>query len=117
MNKLIRQQMCLRVFHIVFYGLVCGLISACQNAWYPEVDFGSSVNQAISDQVANKNAPSMASKEFQGMDGPVAKSSIDSYQKSFEAYTLPSMYGGTSGSFVNSMGSSGSSSMPSITGR
>lgn len=117
MNKLTHQQKHLRVFHIVFFGLVCVLTSACQNNWYPEADFGSSVNQAISNQVANKDAPGAVNQEFQGMDGPVAKSSIDSYQKSFEPSTLPSMYGSTSSGFINPIGSSGSSSMPSITGK
>ena len=89
-------------------------LTACQSSWYPEVDFGSSVNQSIADQTANKNAPEPVARNTMGMEGPAAKSSIDNYQKSFEASSSGVVYGsGSTGSFVGS----GGSSLPSILGK
>ena len=95
----------------------CGAIgiTACQSNWYPESEFGSSVNNAITDQVANKNAPEPVPRASMGMEGPVAKSSIDNYQKSFEASSSGVVFGsGSTGSFV---GAGGGSSLPSISGK
>lgn len=89
-------------------------LTACQSNWYPEVDFGSSVNQSIADQTANKNAPEPVARNTMGMEGPAAKSSIDNYQKSFEASSSGVVYGsGSTGSFIGS----GGSSLPSILGK
>lgn len=90
-------------------------LTACQSTWYPETDFGSSVNDAIIDQVANIKAPEPVARNSMGMEGPAAKSSIDNYQKSFEASSTGVVYGsGGTGSFV---GSGGGSSLPSISGK
>ena len=71
-------------------------------------------SQAIADQVANKNAPDPVDRNTMGMEGPAAKSSIDNYQKSFEASSSGSVYGSSNtGSFVGS----GGSSLPSILGK
>ncbi|SMC30883.1 hypothetical protein [Polynucleobacter kasalickyi] len=96
--------------------LVLIILQGCQAGWYPESNFGSTVNKAIYDQTANKNSPESVDRDSMGMDGPTAKSSIDNYQRSFEQVGGSSVYGGNSGAFVNPMGSS-NSSLPSITGR
>lgn len=59
-------------------------LTACQATWYPEDQFGSSVNGAIQAQAKNPNAPVGNPKKTPGLDGPAAKNAIDSYQKSFE---------------------------------
>ena len=91
-------------------------LTACQSTWFPDSEFGSSVNQVIADQVANKNAPDQVPRNTMGMEGVAAKSSIDSYQKSFESSNTGVVYGSSgSGSFVSSSG--GGSTMPSISGK
>ncbi len=98
-----------------FMALGIVTLTACQSTWYPEVDFGSSVNDAITNQVANKKAPEPVARNTMGMEGPAAKSSIDNYQKSFEASSSGMVYGsGGTGSFVSS---GGGSSLPSISGK
>jgi hypothetical protein len=64
-------------------GLVVAL-TGCQAYWNAEPDFGSSVNGAIQAQVQNPNAPKGYPKALVGMDGPAAKTSVETYQKSFE---------------------------------
>lgn len=64
-------------------GCLLGL-AGCQAYWSPEPDFGNSVNGAIQAQVQNANAPKGYPKALVGMDGPAAKTSIETYQKSFE---------------------------------
>lgn len=59
-------------------------LTACQAYWNPEPDFGSSVNGAIQAQVQNTNAPKGYPKAVVGLDGPAAKTSVETYQKSFE---------------------------------
>ncbi len=93
------------------------ILLGCQSGWYPDDKFGSSVNQAISDQIANKNAPEVVNRSTMGMDGPTAKSTIDNYQKSFEQPSGSTVSGNNSSGIFNPMGSSNSSSLPSITGR
>jgi len=93
------------------------LITACQSSWYPQVGFGSSVNDAVAAQTVNKDGPKEVKRETQGMDGPAAKASIDSYQRSFEQTGAPSMYGSSSNTIISPAGSAASSNMPSITGR
>ena len=90
-------------------------LTACQSTWYSEVDFGSSVNNAITEQSANKNAPEPVARNSMGMEGIAAKSSIDNYHKSFEASSTGMTFGssGTS-SFV---GSGSGSILPSISGK
>jgi hypothetical protein len=93
------------------------ILLGCQSGgWYPDDKFGSSVNQAISDQIANKNAPDVVNRSSMGMDGPTAKSTIDNYQKSFEQPSGSTVSGNNSSGIFNPMGSS-NSSLPSITGR
>lgn len=90
-------------------------LTACQSTWNPEAEFGSSVNNAITDQIANKNAPEPVARNSMGMEGPAAKSSIDNYQKSFEASSSGAVYGSSgSGSFV---GAGGGAALPSISGK
>lgn len=93
------------------------LITACQADWYPQPSFGSSINNAITAQTVNKNIPAMVDRENQGMDGPAAKATIDSYQRSFEQTGSPSVYGTGSSSIISPTGSSSSSNLPSIIGR
>ena len=93
------------------------LITACQSSWYPEVGFGSSVNEAIAAQTVNKENPKEIKRETQGMDGPAAKASIDNYQRSFEQTGSSSMYGSSSSAIISPSGSASSSNLPSITGR
>ena len=64
-------------------GLVIGL-TGCQAYWNPEPEFASSVNGAINAQVQNASAPKGYPKAVVVMDGPAAKTSIETYQKSFE---------------------------------
>ena len=98
-----------------FVALSILILTACQSTWYSETDFGSSVNNAITDQAVNKNAPERVSRNSMGMDGPAAKSSIDNYHKSFEASSTGVIFGsGSDGSFV---GSGGGRSLPSISGK
>ncbi len=93
------------------------LITACQSSWYPQVGFGSSVNDAVAAQTVNKDGPKEVKRETQGMDGPAAKASIDNYQRSFEQTGTSSMYGSSSNTIISPAGSAASSNMPSITGR
>lgn len=92
-------------------------LTACQADWYPQAGFGSSVNDAIAAQTANKDAPSKLNRETQGMDGPSAKASIDNYQRSFEQLGSNQMTGSGSSQIINPAGSSSSSNLPSIIGR
>ena len=102
-------------FRLVLIAFVTIGITACQSTWYPESEFGSSVNNAVTNQVANKNAPEPVLRASMGMEGSVAKSSIDNYQKSFEASSSGVVFGsGGTGSFV---GAGGGSSLPSISGK
>lgn len=105
-------------FNRIFLSLiVLGAIplSGCQSTWNPEATFGSSVKNAISNQVANKNAPEPVDRNSMGMEGAAAKSSIDNYQKSFETTNSGAIYGSSgTGSFVSS---SGGSALPTISGK
>jgi hypothetical protein len=99
-------------------GMLCVFsLGACQSQWYPEVGFGSSVNNAITEQIANKNAPEVTQRESQGMDGPAAKASIDNYQRSFEQTGALGISGGGSNPIISPTGSATTSNLPSITGR
>ena len=93
------------------------LNTACQSSWYPQVGFGSSVNDAVAAQTVNKDGPKEVKRDTQGMDGPAAKASIDNYQRSFEQTGTSSMYGSSSNTIISPAGSAASSNMPSITGR
>ena len=73
----------------------------CQSNWDAEPEFGSSVNGAIQAQAKNPDAPKGNTKVLTGLDGPAAKSAVDSYQKTFERkapvqqYSTGSMISGT----------------------
>ncbi|MFZ9611539.1 MAG: hypothetical protein ACO294_12645 [Methylococcales bacterium] len=116
MNNHIRAR---KIKYLAKLGMLIVLVpslTACQSTWFPESDFGSSVNQAIANQVANKNAPDPVARNTMGMEGVAAKSSIDSYQKSFESSATGVVYGSSgSGAFVGSSG--GGASLPSISGK
>lgn len=83
--------------------LVCLGLVGCQPYWYPEPEFGTTVNQAVSAQLQNPNAPKGTPKSVVGIDGEAAKLSVDSYYKTFERKQAPissgsgSMTGGSSG--------------------
>jgi hypothetical protein len=79
-------------------------LSACQSYWDAHPDLGSSVNSAIQAQKVNPVAPEGNQKPTKGLDGPAAKSSVDSYQRSFETKAGGSTYPG-GGSLSPSSGS------------
>lgn len=72
--------------------LVALPLSACQTNWTVEPDFGSTVNDAILSQQLNPNAPIGNKKVTKGLDGVVAKESVDAYQKSFQTKPSTSNY-------------------------
>jgi type IV pilus biogenesis protein CpaD/CtpE len=84
-------------------------LGACQNYWTASPDFGSSVNGAIAAQTVNPNAASQAPSDVKGMDGPSAKSSIDSYQNTFIRRS-PAMGGNPSSTGYFTGGQSGAGS-------
>jgi hypothetical protein len=63
------------------------------------------VNSAIQAQKVNPVAPEGNQKPTKGLDGPAAKASVDSYQRSFETKAGGSTYPG-GGSLSPSSGSS-----------
>lgn len=77
-------------------------LTACQAMWDTSPDFGSSVNDAIKSQLVNPKAPLGNQQVTSGLDGSVAKSAVDNYQKSFEVRSPTSSgtypTGATSGS-------------------
>ena len=79
-------------------------LSACQSYWDAHPDLGSSVNSAIQAQKVNPAAPEGNPKPTKGLDGPAAKASVDSYQRSFETKSSGSTYPG-GGSLSPSSGS------------
>lgn len=85
--------------HLRVMSLMAGcllFLAGCQAYWNAEPDFGSSVNGAIQAQVQNVNAPKGYPKAIVGMDGPAAKTSIETYQKSFDRkQTTPQATTGT----------------------
>jgi hypothetical protein len=80
-------------------------LSACQSYWEAHPDLGSSVNSAIQAQKVNPVAPEGNPKPTKGLDGPAAKASVDSYQRSFETKGSGSTYPG-GGALSPSSGSS-----------
>ena len=80
-------------------------LSACQSYWDAHPDLGNSVNSAIQAQKVNPVAPEGNPKPTKGLDGPAAKASVDSYQRSFETKSSGSTYPG-GGSLSPSSGSS-----------
>ena len=60
------------------------MLGACQSIWDPSTEFGSTVNDAVKDQLVNPNAPVGNTKVTTGFDGGAAKGAVDNYQKSFE---------------------------------
>jgi hypothetical protein len=85
--------------------LLCLSASACQSYWDAHPDLGSSVNSAIQAQKVNPAAPEGNPKPTKGLDGPAAKASVDSYQRSFDTKASGSTYPG-GGSLSPSSGSS-----------
>jgi hypothetical protein len=69
---------------IPFVMVLFMMLSACQSIWDASPDFGSTVNDAVKDQLVNPNAPAGNKKVTTGLDGGAAKSAVDNYQKSFE---------------------------------
>ena len=88
--------------------LIC--LTGCQAYWYPSADFGSSVNGAIALQTVDPDAAKKAPTVVRGMDGPSAKASVESYQKTFTRITPSGSAAGASGSSQGSSASSPSSS-------
>jgi hypothetical protein len=60
------------------------MLSACQSIWDTPPEFGSTINDAVKDQLVNPNAPVGNKKVTTGLDGGSAKGAVDNYQKSFE---------------------------------
>ena len=90
-------------------------LSACQSYWNARPDFGSSVNAAIQAQKVNPVAPEGNPKSTQGLDGPAAKASVDSYQRSFEVKGSDSTYPSGSSLSPGSGSSSGTNTMNTTT--
>ena len=78
----------MRSLSMVSILLVTAGCAPMNQQWYPSEDEGASVRAAIRSQsVYPDGRPPSSFKP--GMDGVAAKSSIDSYQKSFITPTLP----------------------------
>ena len=90
-------------------------LSACQSYWDAHPDLGSSVNSAIQAQKVNPAAPEGNPKPTKGLDGPAAKASVDSYQRSFETKGSSSTYPGGGILSPSSGSGSGSNSMNTTT--
>ena len=58
-------------------------LTACSPYWNAVPSYGEAVNGAIMAQAKNPDAPKGNPKPVDGLDGPAAKNSVDSYQKSF----------------------------------
>lgn len=58
-------------------------LTACSPYWNAMPGYGEAVNGAIMAQAKNPDAPKGNPKSVAGLDGPAAKNSVDSYQKSF----------------------------------
>lgn len=87
--------------------LAMGLISACQSNWYESPEFGSSVNEAVTSQLASPSAPMGNKKPTKGLDGPAAKAGVDSYQRSFDNKGTSGNYAGGGVLTPTSSGGSG----------
>ena len=59
--------------------LLLSLLAGCQSQWAPSAGFGDSVNQAVSAQFANPDAPMNNPAPKSGMDGAAAKAGMDNY--------------------------------------
>lgn len=104
----------MKIIKLAVLFLSVGLTSACQSTWYEGADFGSSVNEAVSSQIANPSAPTSNKKPTKGLDGPAAKAGVESYQRSFENKGTSGNYAGggvltpasSGGSGMNTTGAS-----------
>jgi hypothetical protein len=90
-------------------------LAACQSYWDAHPDLGSSVNSAIQAQKVNPVAPEGNQKPTKGLDGPAAKASVDSYQRSFESKGSSSTYPGGGALSPSSGSSSGINTMNTTT--
>lgn len=90
-------------------------LSACQTYWEAHPDLGASVNSAIQAQKLNPVAPDGNPKPTKGLDGPAAKASVDSYQRSFETKGSGSTYPGGGALSPSSGSSSGINTMNTTT--
>jgi starvation-inducible outer membrane lipoprotein len=75
----------------IYFPMTCAvmLLNACSN--YPSAiddNFGASVRHLVNTQTAKPEAPARPTTQAQ-TDGQSVKSSIDSYQKSFEVLPPP----------------------------
>ena len=102
----------LRVFLLLLAAL--GL-TACQSYWYPEADFGATVNGAVRAQAVNPYAPVGNPNAKAHMDGVSAKATVDNYQKSFTAPARTGQAGGGSLISINSGMGTGSTGGIGIT--
>ena len=104
----------MKIIKLIGVFLSVALISACQSIWYEGEDFGSSVNEAVTSQIANPSAPESNKKPTKGLDGPAAKASVDNYQRSYENKGSTGNYAGggilsptsSGGSGMNTIGTS-----------
>ena len=75
------------------FGALALSLTACAPYWNAMPGYGEAVNGAIMAQAKNPDAPKGNPKPVAGLDGPAAKNSVDSYQKSF-IRTQPTATGG-----------------------
>ena len=101
----------MKIIKLIGVFLSIGIISACQSTWYEGEDFGSSVTEAVTSQIANPSAPASNIKPTKGLDGPAAKAGVDNYQRSYENKGSTGSYAGGG---VLSPSSSGGSGMNTI---
>jgi len=101
----------MRLIKVISVLLTIAPLVACQSNWYESPGFGNSVNDAVSAQAVNPNAPIGNKTPTRGLDGPAAKAGIDQYQRSYENKTTTGNYPGSGASSTSTSGGSGLSTM------
>lgn len=84
-----------RLNQLSIFGAIALGMTACSPYWNAMPGYGEAVNGAIMAQAKNPDAPNGNPKSVAGLDGPAAKNSVDSYQKSFIRTPPPATGGGT----------------------
>ena len=72
-----------RLFSVMAFSAMMLSLNACSPYWDAMPTYGEAVNGAIVAHSKNPDAPKGNPKAVAGLDGPAAKNSVDSYQKSF----------------------------------
>lgn len=96
--------------------LLLSLLAGCQSQWAPSAGFGDSVNQAVSAQFANPDAPMNNPVPKSGMDGAAAKAGMDNYQNSFKrpAHTGSTSATGAIQGATGTTGTGGAAAAPTL---